>query len=117
MPITPIKIKQYSATANQTGTAAPSLTIHQNDIGTIVWTRNSQGRYYGTLTGAFPEFKIRLEAHQTSAVDRQALLSRIDDDTILLIQTPFISPWDPVDELANVEINIEIYNATPITIN
>ena len=45
--------KSYVAIMNQSGTSAPVATIVKNDIGNIVWTRNSSGIYYGTLSGAF----------------------------------------------------------------
>lgn len=43
----------YKATINQDGTAAPTVTILENTIGTITWTRSSAGVYIGTKTGAF----------------------------------------------------------------
>ena len=47
--------KVYTALLTQTGTNAPTATVLENTLGgTIVWTRNSTGNYYGTLNGAFP---------------------------------------------------------------
>jgi len=48
--------KKYVALLNQTGTSAPTATVVENTLGgTLVWTRNSTGNYYATLTGAFPD--------------------------------------------------------------
>lgn len=46
--------KKYIATISQAGTNDPTLTVLENTIGSIVWTRAAIGRYEGTLTGAFP---------------------------------------------------------------
>ena len=51
--ITPYK--KYIATISQTGTASPTVTVLENTIGNIVWTRFAAGDYRGTLTGAFPD--------------------------------------------------------------
>jgi hypothetical protein len=45
--------KKYVATISQTGTLAPTVTILENTIGDIVWTRSSTGLYFGTLLSAF----------------------------------------------------------------
>ncbi len=46
--------QKYIATISQTGTLDPTVTILENTIGNIVWTRIAAGQYEGTLTGAFP---------------------------------------------------------------
>jgi len=43
----------YKAFLNQAGTGAPTATILENTIGTIVWTYTSTGKYIGTLAGVF----------------------------------------------------------------
>ena len=50
-----IPYKKYVATISQTGTADPTVTVLENTIGDIVWTRTLAGRYEGTLVGAFPD--------------------------------------------------------------
>jgi len=50
--------KIYRATISQTGTNDPVVTVLENTIGPIVWTRNIAGNYHGTLTGAFPSSKV-----------------------------------------------------------
>ena len=49
---------EYVALLTQSGTAAPSVTVLKNTLGgTVVWTRNAAGVYYGTLTGVFTQDK------------------------------------------------------------
>jgi hypothetical protein len=49
--------KVYTALMGQIGTGAPTATVLENTIGSIVWTRTSGGNYKGTLTGAFTSAK------------------------------------------------------------
>lgn len=49
--------KVYRAILTQTGTSAPVATVLENTVGDIVWTRNGQGFYKGTLSNAFDENK------------------------------------------------------------
>ena len=46
--------QKYVALISQSGTADPTLSILENTIGNIVWTRTAIGNYFGTLIGAFP---------------------------------------------------------------
>jgi hypothetical protein len=50
-----VPYKKYIATVSQTGTADPTVTVLENTIGDIVWTRTSFANYAGTLAGAFPD--------------------------------------------------------------
>jgi hypothetical protein len=50
-----VPYKKYIATISQTGTADPTVTVLENTIGDIVWTRFAVGNYAGTLVGAFPD--------------------------------------------------------------
>lgn len=45
--------KSYTAQIQQASTSAPTVSVMENTIGAIVWTRNATGQYYATLTGAF----------------------------------------------------------------
>jgi hypothetical protein len=49
--------KKYVALLNQIGTDDPTVTILENTIGDILWTRSNVGQYIGTLTGAFTSGK------------------------------------------------------------
>ena len=50
-----IPYKKYIATISQTGTNDPTVTVLENTIGDIVWTRFAVGSYLATLVGAFPD--------------------------------------------------------------
>lgn len=52
-----IKYKKYVALLSQSGFGNPTATILENTIGNIVWTRQAQGQYIGTLLGAFTNNK------------------------------------------------------------
>jgi hypothetical protein len=45
--------KVYRALLTQSGPDAPVATVLENTIGDIVWTRDSEGVYRGTLLDAF----------------------------------------------------------------
>ena len=60
-----VPYKKYIATISQTGTSAPTVTVLENTIGDIVWTRTTNGDYRGTLTGAFPIDKTYLMLSNT----------------------------------------------------
>lgn len=46
--------KVYTALLTQSGTDAPVATVLENTLGgTVVWTRDNVGSYFGTLSGAF----------------------------------------------------------------
>ena len=50
--------KVYSALLTQSGTNDPVATVLENTLGgTVVWTRESLGKYVGTLLNAFPTNK------------------------------------------------------------
>ena len=51
------KYKVYTALLRQSGITDPVVTVLENTIGDIVWTRNNVGYYLGTLSNAFPENK------------------------------------------------------------
>jgi hypothetical protein len=46
---------KYVGNLFQTGTDAPDVTVLENTIGNIVWTRLGVGLYKGELAGAFPD--------------------------------------------------------------
>lgn len=49
-----IQYKEYVALFSQTGLTDPEVTELKNAVGEVVWTRESEGVYVGTLAGAFP---------------------------------------------------------------
>jgi hypothetical protein len=60
-----VPYKKYIANITQSGSAAPTVSILENTIGDIVWTRTSSGVYQGVLFNAFPDdFKTYLTINQ-----------------------------------------------------
>jgi hypothetical protein len=63
-----VPYKKYVATISQTGTADPTVTVLENTIGDIVWTRVGLGLYSGDLLGAFlNQDKVYLSLNNTLA--------------------------------------------------
>jgi hypothetical protein len=61
-----VAYKRYIATISQAGTAAPTVTVLENTIGDIVWTRVAVGGYSADLLGAFPvQDKVYLSINNT----------------------------------------------------
>jgi hypothetical protein len=59
--------KVYTALLTQSGTNAPVATVLENTLGgDIVWSRNSEGDYSLTLTGAFILDKTYYTIHNNS---------------------------------------------------
>jgi len=75
---------KYIATISQAGTAAPTVTVLENSIGDIVWTRTAVGDYLGTLTGAFPDQDRTYLMIGQSQSDRFSL-NYIDADSVSII--------------------------------
>ena len=63
-----VPYKKYVATISQTGTADPTVTVLENTIGDIVWTRVAVGGYSADLLAAFPtQDKVYLSINNTLA--------------------------------------------------
>lgn len=49
--------KVYTALLSQSGTDAPVVIVLENTLGNIVWSRDGNGFYVGTLSNSFPNEK------------------------------------------------------------
>mgnify|MGYP003628645901 CR=1 FL=1 len=78
----------YTALITQTGADAPVATVLQNTTGgTIVWTRNSTGRYLATISGATytaNKTAILLTSGSASATDGRFL--KVEDSGNTTVQ-------------------------------
>lgn len=84
-----VPYKRYIATISQVGTADPTVTVLENTIGDIVWTRAAVGRYQGTLIGAFPDQdKLYLYLGNSQQNNYVAIL-RVSADIIEIITYDF----------------------------
>jgi hypothetical protein len=82
-----VPYKKYIALISQIGTADPTVTVLENTIGDIVWTRSSIGDYLGTLTGAFlqPKTYIIFQNFYSGTGSHISFVSRITDDEINIV--------------------------------
>lgn len=74
----------YRANITQNGTDAPEVTVFENSLGSIVWTRSSEGIYYGTLTGAFAETTTHLLVGSSVSPLQSIVFNFSDNDTVVL---------------------------------
>jgi hypothetical protein len=102
-----VPYKKYIATVSQTGTADPTVTVLENTIGDIVWTRFAVGNYLATLVGAFPDQdKTYLIVGQNNG-NFYNLGWTTTDDLILLSSDPANISTDGL--LNNTTIEIRTY--------
>lgn len=99
--------KEYVALLTQTGTNAPVATVLKNEIGAIVWTRESDGEYFGTLSGVFLENKTNCTISNPSGAGGYSAIAcqRVTDD-VVNIQTSNTSDALSDGILGQVYINI-----------
>ena len=106
--------KVYTALLTQTSTNAPTAVVLDNTIGTIVWTRNSNGNYSGTLTGAFISSKTALFIQDNVTLSSIAVspadvwIERTDANTVNVYTMNSSNLIDNV--LNNTTIEIRVYN-------
>ena len=103
--------KVYSALISQAGTAAPTVTILENTIGNIVWTRISEGQYQAELANAFTLNKTFLLTQQSFA-SHENVFYALDytSDTFLYISSFDFAAAVYIDGLTNLSIEIRVYN-------
>jgi len=105
----PAGVKVYEAIMTQSSTSAPTVTVYENSIGAIVWTRTgSAGSYLGTLTGAFAGFKtiVQISLGATSGIVQGY---RNGADTIVVLtKNAAGTPTDTI--LSNASISIKHYS-------
>lgn len=106
-----IPYKVYSALLSQAGTSAPTATVLENTIGTIVWTRDSAGRYKGTLEGAFTQNKtsVLLGPNTTGAVDLTTGYQYDTDEDNIYVDSYNIPDGEYQDALHLTTIEIRVY--------
>jgi hypothetical protein len=99
--------KKYIATISQTGTADPTVTILENTIGDIVWTRSLVGVYYGTLTGAFTANKTSVNISGVYKGSAQGI--RRNDNEVNVITTATLTITETDSLLDETYIEIRVY--------
>lgn len=99
--------KKYIATISQTGTLDPTVTILENTIGDIVWTRSLVGVYYGTLTGAFTANKTSVNISGVYKGSAQGI--RRNDNEVNVITTATLTITETDSLLDETYIEIRVY--------
>lgn len=110
--ITARKYKAYVAKISQTGTAAPTVTVLENTIGDIVWTRDAVGSYIATLSEAFSENTVlmqeRLVFYSTNLHTVICSLFRMSS-SVLNLTSFVVEGANADDELDETIIEIRVY--------
>jgi len=102
--------KIYKATTNQSAGDDPTATVLKNTIGNIVWTRDDDGFYIGTLAGAFPENKtfVLVQNFYSSSGDKIYAYRSNNDTIVIETQSALNVGTDSI--LTKVSILIEVYD-------
>ena len=104
-----LNYKSYVALITQSGTAAPTVTILENTIGDIVWSFQSNGEYFGTLTGAFPSGKVITLSNQIKTLET-ITIQRKNDNDIAINTFNALTGAGINGTLVNASIEIRVYN-------
>lgn len=102
--------KVYTAMISQVSTSAPTVTVMENTIGAIVWTRSGVGTYLGTLVGAFTASKTLPIVSNNANINNniKELLTRASSDVVQL-QT-YSNTVLADGTISNMTIEIRVYN-------
>lgn len=106
------KYKVYTALLSQTGTGAPAATVLENMLGgTVVWSREAQGVFRATLTGAFTTGKTGFFIQPMNNATHEGffLHSASDEDYVEFHAVQSSDESDQDDTLANTLIEIRVY--------
>jgi uncharacterized protein (TIGR02145 family) len=101
--------KVYSALISQAGTGAPTVTVLENTIGNIVWSRATGGDYRGTLTGAFTPNKTMVFASRQAGGPSAGYMfaSRLSNDAVFMTSGSVVGgPGDDYISEASIEIRV-----------
>ena len=99
--------KKYVATISQTGTNDPTVTVLENTIGDIVWTRAAIGEYEGTLTSAFPANKTSLNLSGVYKGSVQGI--RRNDNIVSIYTTSTLTITEDDNYLDETFLEIRVY--------
>lgn len=69
-----VPYKVYTVLLTQKKNNPPTAIVLENNIGNIVWTKDSEGVYRGTLKGAFPDANKFFTLNHKNMVDAQTFI-------------------------------------------
>lgn len=103
--------KTYRALLTQSGTDAPTAKVLQNELsGTVIFTRDNQGRYSATLSSAFTVDKTFVTITPMDSSLNKIISLKTDVNTVS-IQTYSADETAFLDSvLLNTEFQILVYN-------
>lgn len=102
------RYKSYSVLISQASSAAPTVTVLENHMGTIVWARSSAGVYTGTLTGAFVSGKTWFVAQNNSGAGVVYTIVRTSANVLTVTTTTGGTPTDGL--LSATPLEVRVYN-------
>jgi hypothetical protein len=107
--------KVYTALLTQSGNDAPVATVLENTIGNIVWSRTSDGVYYATLVGAFPDENKFFTLNSITEISSSNVSVYWNDTDSFQLNTysgnGFSQPYAPQDGIIfKYPIEIRVYN-------
>lgn len=101
--------KVFTALLTQSGTDAPVATVLENTLGDIVWSRDVNGFYVGTLSNSFPNektFCLIQNNYQSSGTQNYIYRSNNSEINVETI----VSGVSTDSELYQTSIEIRTYN-------
>lgn len=108
--------KLYSCVVNQAGVNAPTVTILENNLGVITWSRFAAGRYFGVISGGntfvtgktlcLPDKRIININGGGQAIS--AYIDRFSDTQVTLYTTLANAQAD--DLIVNLFVELRVYN-------
>lgn len=104
--------KKYSCLMTQEGTDNPVVQIINNDLdGEIVWTREDNGIFHGTLEGAFENanhilLQKNIVFNSSISGDNFRIYSEPIDDDAIYLEIVNMSAGTGDDQISNVYIEI-----------
>ena len=109
--VSPYKI--YTALISQSDFNDPIVIILENTIGDINWSFDANGSYFGTLTGAFTEYKsFSIITTNTNSSDAVVFSTQfISVDTICINTYNITTSSYQNGLLLNTPIEIRVYNS------
>jgi hypothetical protein len=100
----------YSALISCTNSSTVTVNILKNNIGSIVWTRNSAGNYSATLVSAFTIGKTIAIVNINNGYPIIAISTTNVTADMVSIETNVASSLAPVDYIENLYVEIRVYN-------
>jgi hypothetical protein len=108
------KYKVYVALLTQTGSSAPTAIVLENTLGgDVIWSRTSDGVYYATLVGAFPDENKFFTLNSITEISSSNIsVYWNDSDSFQLNTYSGNGPYAPQDNIIfKYPIEIRVYNS------